>query len=130
MSACFNLGFFIKHYSGLCLAVENGTDRIYLKKSCNEKFRWTANSALMHIDTLKCLVPETAKNDPKIIAKNTCNSSFSRFMITGNLSLRHVATRKCVQPYWGCPVPQQGENMVLHNECDLERLQFHLTTRK
>ena len=130
MSLCFQwlisvLGFLIKHYSGLCLAIHNGTSQVYLKKSCNERFVWTSSDSIMHIRTKLCLVPTSPKDNAKIIAKDACNGSFSRFIVTRNQSLRHAATKKCIHPYWGCPVPLNGERMVLHNECDEERLTFH-----
>lgn len=126
--ATFIQGFIIKHYSGLCLAVRNNTSRLYLRKSCDERFRWTATNALMHVHTSMCLTPEDGKDNAKLVARSDCSGSFSHFMLTRNLSLRHIKTRKCVHPYWGCPVPSQGEDMVLHNACDEERLRFEFIT--
>ena len=84
----------------------------------------------MHVRTKLCLVPKSPEDDAEIIAKDACNSSFSHFTVTKNHSLRHVATKKCMHPYWGCPVPLHGERMVLHNECDEERLAFHFEASK
>ena len=80
----------------------------------------------MHVDTMLCLVPKSSKDDAEIIAKRKCNSSFAQFAVTRNRSLRHVATNKCIHPFWGCPVPQQDDKVVLHGHCNEERLKFHL----
>ena len=46
------------------------------------------------------------------------------FRFTGNMSLQHIRSSKCMHPFWGCPVPSQGEDLVLHSTCDEERLAF------
>lgn len=114
----------MRHYSGLCLALKNGTNALYLSKSCDEGFIWTKYNTIMHVKTSMCLIPESGEDDAKIIAKKECKNLNGAFMLSANLSLQHIKTSKCLHPYWGCPVPSQGEDIVLHTACNEERLKF------
>ena len=69
-------------------------------------------------------MPENDKDDAKIIATKDCSNPSTAFMLSGNHSLQHIRTKKCLHPYWGCPVPSQGETVVLHAACNQERLMF------
>ena len=114
----------MRHYSGLCLALENGTKALYLSQSCDERFSWTRYNTIMHVKTSMCLIPESVKDDAKIVARKECKNLNAAFMISANLSLQHIKSSKCLHPYWGCPVPSQGEDIVLHTACNEERLKF------
>ncbi|XP_065071404.1 uncharacterized protein LOC135696062 isoform X1 [Rhopilema esculentum] len=120
----FKEGFIIRHYSGLCLAINNKTHSLHLDRACNDRFRWSTFKTILHIASSRCLMPENGKDDAKIIATKDCNNPSTAFMLSGNHSLQHIGTKKCLHPYWGCPVPSQGETVVLHAACNQERLMF------
>eukprot|EP00794_Sanderia_malayensis_P005711 gene5711-6411_t len=124
----FDLGILLQHYSGLCISIRNATNRLDLGADCTERFQWTKYHSIMHVRTGLCVTPETNNDNAKLYLKNNCKHASAVFRFTANMSLQHVKSGKCLHPYWGCPVPAKGEDIVLHAACDEPRLQFEPIT--
>ena len=116
--------FLIKHYSGLCVAMDAQSPRLILTSSCDQKFTLTSGNNLKHIKSGKCAVPESTRDDAFIKLDADCSSNNSKFIQTKKYSAKHVATGKCIHPYGGSLRPRSGTRIVIYRFCDENRLQF------
>ena len=116
--------FLIKHYSGLCVAMDAQSVHFVLTSSCDQKFSLISNKNLKHIKSGKCVVPESTRDNAFIKLDDDCSSSNSRFIQTNKYSAKHIATGKCIHPHGGWLRPKSGTRIVIYRGCDENRLQF------
>ena len=117
------LTFFIRHYGGLCLSFDSAANRFKLKSGCDE-FTFVADSRLKHQSSGKCVLPMSRVNNAKIQLDNDCTSVETRFRQTKEFSMKHLSSGKCIHPFGGQLSPAIGTDIVLYNECNMQRIQF------
>lgn len=116
--------FLIKHYNGLCVAMDAQSSRLILTNSCDQKFTLTSGKNLKHIKSGKCVVPESTRDNALIKLDADCSSNNSRFSQTQKYSAKHITTGKCIHPLGGNLRPRSGTKIVIYRGCDQDRLQF------
>ena len=109
--------FFIKHYSGLCVAADTQNKSLILSIRCDEKFTLTSKRTLMHMKTGQCAVPDNnAKKNAAILLNSYCSSQFEQ---TARFQLRHIGTERCTSPHLGHQWPVIGTRIVLYDKCNV-----------
>ena len=120
--------FLIKHYSGMCVAVDAKSNQLILTSSCDQTFILTSGQNLKHFDSGKCAVPE--RNDSFIKLDEDCSSNKSKFIQTDKYSVKHFATGKCFHPNGDQSRPTPGTKIVLNRGCSENTLQFKFINGK
>ena len=108
--------FFVKHYSGLCIAADTQNKSLILSIRCDEKFTLTSKKTLMHVKTGQCAVPaNNAQKNAAILLSSLCSSPFE---LTARFQLRHIGTERCTSPHLGHQWPIIGTGIVLYDICN------------
>lgn len=125
LSSLDDTQFFIKHSGGRCISKQKSTDHLIFTSTCCEKFTYTSDQTLKHIQSGKCIRPATPNRKNQIIMlTSNCGDDNATFIHTGGFSLQQKTTSMCIHPKNGHARPPSGNTMVLHPGCDQSRLRF------
>ena len=117
--------FFIKHSGGLCISKHQSTDQLQFTSTCYEKFTYTPDQTLKHIQSRKCIRPDIPNGGNKIMMLTSdCDDVNAVFVHTSRFSLQQNTTGMCIHPRGGFARPPPGNVMVIHSGCDQTRLRF------
>ena len=116
--------FLIRHYSGKCVSIRLEY-QLHLTTACNTPFTLTEDKALKHVESGKCVTPNTNEDDAVLRLRNTCAYQNARYEHTLYTSIKHIMTGKCFHPYLGSPTPSEGTPVVIYSGCNETRLHFN-----
>merc|ERR1711872_255835 len=87
----------------------------------------TPEGELRHMTSGQCLQPRNKSNSPpngEVLVLDTCGSAAAQFQVTSGGSLQQKTSGKCWHPNGGSATPAANTEVVLHDGCNENRLQF------
>ena len=119
--------FYIRHYSGRCLAYDTNCHALVFENHCLEKFRWKDGARLIHTATSKCLVPQGNADGSRVNISDQCNGTNSLFQYNAqSQSFKHLLSGRCLHPDTGATNPSQPTPVILKANCSLQSSKYVL----
>ena len=119
--------FVIRHYGGLCIEVEETSQRLVLSLTCGDKFKFIGRRHLQHIYSHKCVVPVNTSQQIELTLSDNCSTSQSVFQYkrSGHL-ITNMQSNDCIQSENGKVYPTTGAKLVLATCEEYSHMEFRL----
>ena len=119
--------FYIRHFSGRCLAYDTNRHALVFEYRCWEKFRWKDGARLIHPATNKCLVPQSNTDGSLLTISDQCNGTNSLFQYNAQSQfIKHLLSGRCLHPETGVTDPSQPTAVVSKASCNHESSKYVL----
>ena len=119
--------FVVRHYGGLCVEVEEASQRLVLSLTCGDKFKIIGRRHLKHMYSDKCVVPVNTSQQIELTLSDNCSTSQSVFQYkrSGHL-FKHLQSNDCIQSENGKVYPTTGAKLVLATCEEYSHMEFRL----
>ena len=119
--------FYIRHYSGSCLAYDTNRQSFVFEYRCWEKFRWKDGARLVHTASNKCFVPQSSTDGSLLTISDQCNGTNSLFQYNAQSQfIKHLLSGRCLHPETGATNPLRPTAVISQASCNHESSKYVL----